>query len=157
MDREQKRFLEQHFEAAQWPKPAAARAVKNLRLSGSELPRWTLNRAERDDSVSPPVIRSLWTRGESMREVLSVDVFECSSARAARDQLLETLGNMQSGEIQRRTGNDSVGDISFGLNNTMVVFLLGNLVLQVRNAGPSVVQVIPAARELEKNLRPNAR
>lgn len=156
MDREQRKFLERHFEAARWPKPAVkgGPVLRNFRFEGSEIPKWKLERAGRDESVTPPVIRSLWRRGESARELLSIDVFECASAKAARDQLIETLGNMQSGEIARRTGKNALGEVSFGLGDTMVSFVLGNTVVLVRNAGPAVVEVVSAAREIEKRLRP---
>ena len=153
MDREQRRFLEKQYETANWPKPAGRTRLRDLRFDGSEIPRWKLERFERDETVTPPLVNSMWRRGDSLRELLSVEIWECASGQAARDQLLETLGNMESPIVKRRAGKDSLGEIAFGLGDTMVVFALANTVVLVRNAGPSAVAVTSAAREIEKQLQ----
>ena len=81
-----------------------------------------------------------------------MDVFECASVKAAHDQLIETLGDIESAVVERRTGKNSIGDVSFGLNDTMVLFARANLVVLTRNAGRAVVKVTPIARALDKML-----
>ena len=84
-----------------------------------------------------------------MNELLAVDVFECASVKAAHDQLVEALANMESDAIERRTEKNAFGDIAFGLNDTMTLFARANMVVLVRNAGPTIVPVSAAARELD--------
>jgi hypothetical protein len=149
----QKRFLEQRYGASKWHGRGTRgrRVLKNFTFEGSEIFGWTLERARRDEET-PPAIRSLWRHGESAGELLSVDVFECASVKAAHDQLIEALGNIESGVVERRTEKSAAGDVAFGLRDTMVLFARANLVVLIRNAGPTVVRVGAVAREIDKLL-----
>jgi len=64
----------------------------------------TLLRVRRDERAEPPAVRSLWRRSESTSELLAIDMFECPSVKGAHDQLLEALGNVESGAVERQTG-----------------------------------------------------
>ncbi len=154
MHADQKRFLEERFHASEWHGRGGPgkRVLKGFRFEGSEIRGWTLHRAQRDDRAEPPAIRSLWRRGESDGEMLAVDVFECASVKAAHDQLLAVLANMESGAIERRTEKNAHGDVSFGLANTMLLFARANVVVLIRNAGTAVVPVDTVARELDALL-----
>src|SRR5271157_2370776 len=124
MHAEQKEFLEQHYRANEWHGRGGQgrRVLRGFSFDGSELRGWTLERVRRDDRAKQVAIQSLWRRGEAMRELLDVAVFECASVKAAHDQLLEALGNMESNAIERRTGRNAIGDVAFALNDTMVLF-----------------------------------
>jgi hypothetical protein len=143
MDAGQKQYLEERYRAKEWHGRSqyANRKIKGFTFAGSEVRGWKLQRTERDERAKPPVIHSLWSRGEAGAEILSIDVWECPSVEAAHDELLEALANMESGEIQRRTGTNAPGDVAFGLNDTMVLFARVHLVVLIRNAGPKVVPV----------------
>jgi hypothetical protein len=91
---------------------------------------------------------SLWSRGDSVEELLSVEVFECDSVKIAHDQLLEELANVQSPKVERIKEKTAPGDVAFGLANTMILFARANLAISIRNAGPRVVPVGIVAREL---------
>jgi hypothetical protein len=82
-----------------------------------------------------------------------VRVTECADAAAAQDQVLEELGNFQSPKIERRAGADAVGDVAFGLGQTMALFARGNLVAVILNAGPKAVSVAALARDLDTRIR----
>jgi hypothetical protein len=97
------------------------------------------------------MIRSIWRHGENTEELLAVDLFECVSIKAAHDQLLEALANMESDAIER-TEKNAPGDIAFGLGDTMILFARANMVVLVRNAGPKIVPVSAVARELDLQL-----
>jgi hypothetical protein len=154
MDAQQRRYLERRYRTRDWlGRGGRARPViKDFNIDGSEIRRWSLQRAHRDERAKPPVIRSIWRHGETMNELLAVDVFECASVKAAHDQLVEALANMESDAIERRTDKNVPGDIAFGLNDTMILFARANIVVLVRNAGPTIIPVSAAARELDQLL-----
>jgi hypothetical protein len=150
----QKRYIEHRFGAKDWygRGPRGRRVLKDFAFEGSEFLEWTLERAERDERAKPPAVHSLWRRDETGNELLAVDAFECASLKAAHDQLIETLGEIESGAVERRTGKNAIGDVSFGLNDTMVLFARVNLVVLIRNAGRIVVKVGAIARAFDKML-----
>ena len=150
----QKRFIEQHYRASEWYGRGmkGRRLIKDFRFEGSEVVEWALDRVQRDERAKPPAIRSLWRHDESGDELLAIDVFECASLKAAHDQVMETLGNIESGAVERRTGKNVIGDVTFGLGDTMVLFARANLVVLIRNAGRTVVRVVAIARALDQSL-----
>jgi hypothetical protein len=151
MDAQQRRYLERRYRARDWRGTGgrARRVIKDFNIDGSEIRRWSLQRVQRDEHAKPPVIRSIWRHGETMNELLAVDVFECASVKAAHEQLVEALANMESDAIERRAEKNAPGDIAFGLNDTMILFARANMVVFVRNAGPTIIPVSAVARELD--------
>jgi hypothetical protein len=147
----QKRFLEERHEAATWQRRIkhADRLVKAFALEGTELRGWTLQRTQRDDGGKPAALHSLWSRDPAGRTLLAIDVFECKSVAAAHDQLLEVLGQMQSGVVARQTGKSVPGDVAFGHGKAMALFARANMVVLIRNAGPTVVPVDAIARTFD--------
>jgi hypothetical protein len=150
----QKRFIEQRFGAKDWYGRGVRgrRIVKEFGFEGAEIMEWALERVERDERARPIAIHSMWRHDDAGNELLAIDVFECASVKAAHDQLIETLGDIESGAVERRTGKNAIGDVSFGLNDTMVLFARANLVVLIRNAGRAVVKVTTIARSLDKTL-----
>ena len=147
----QKQFLEKRHEAATWRGRSkhADRLVKAFAVEGSELRGWTLQRAQRDDGGKPAVLHSLWSRDPAGRTSLAIDVFECKSVAAAHDQLLEVLAQMQSGVVERQIGKSVPGDVAFACGKTMALFARANMVVLIRNAGPTVVPVDAIARTFD--------
>ena len=150
----QKRFIEQRFRAKDWygRGPRGRRLLKEFGFEGSELMEWTLERVDREERAKSTAIHSLWRHDDLDNELLAVDVFECASVKAAHDQLIETLGDIESPVVERRSGRNSIGDVSFGLNDTMVLFARANLMVLIRNAGRTVVKVGAIARAFDKTL-----
>src|SRR6267378_5821313 len=130
----QKRFLEQRYGASKWygRGRGSRRMLKNYIFDGSEIFGWTLERAQRDERAKPPEINSLWRHNESTGALLAVKAFECTSIKAAHDQLIVALGNVESGAVERRTEKTAIGDVAFGLRDTMVLFARANLVVLIR-------------------------
>lgn len=154
MDERQREFLVQHYSALEWLQARSAEGtVMGIMPKGSEIPGWTLVRTQRKEETKPPSVHSMWRRDETGDELISVRIIECENAAAAREHLLEELGNFESPVIQRRTGPDAVGDVSFGLGDTMILFALANLVVMILNAGPKVVYVTSIAKALETSIR----
>jgi hypothetical protein len=152
MDSAHREYLEQRYAAKEWYGRGAAgrrRMIEDFAFEGSELRGWTLLRVPREEGTAPPVIRAFWHRGDPMLELLSIDVWVCGSARAAHDQLLEALGNIQSDAVERR---DGFGDVAFALDDMMALFARANVVVLIRNAGPKAVQVGPVARAIDELL-----
>jgi len=150
----QKRFIEQRFGAKDWygRRSRGRRVLREFSFEGSELFDWTLDRTERDERGKETAIHSIWRHDDVGNELLAVDAFECASVKAAHDQLIETLGDIESAAVERRTGKNVIGDVSFGLNDTMVLFARVNIVVMIRNAGRTVVKVSSIARAFDKTL-----
>jgi hypothetical protein len=100
----------------------------------------------------PHSIHSIWSHGDSTNELLAIDVFECRSVKAAHDQLIEALGNMETNAVIRRADKSAPGEVAFGLDDTMILFSRANMVVLIRNAGLTVVPVNAIARELDAVL-----
>ena len=153
MDTSQRTYLERrHDLRLRRRRGAEPRPITGFSFTGSELNGWTLHRARRDDRNAPPSLRTLWHRGDPMAELLSIDLWECPSAAAATDQLVEILGNIQSDAIERRPGDTDIGDMEFALGDTMALFQHVNIVVWIRNAGPKIVGVEEVAREIDALL-----
>lgn len=151
MHAEQKRFLQERYEFRKWqaPRKSGRRVVTGLDLEALNIRGWTLERAKLEDQATVRTIHSLWRRAEAQDELLSIDLFECESSKGAHNQLLEVLGNVESGAVERRTGTNDPGEVAFGLEDTMALFARGNVVVMVRNAGPRIVPVTGVARQLD--------
>lgn len=151
---EQKEFLEEHFSVKEWygRSGSGRRLVKGFRIEGSEIKNWRLERQKREEQDGRIAMRSLWGHGDSGDELLSVDVCECASVKAAHDELLELLANVQSPKVERKTDKSAPGDVAFGLANTMILFARANLTVSISNAGPKVVPVGVAAREMDAQI-----
>lgn len=154
MHAEQKEFLEVQFAVKEWHgrSGSSRRVVKGFRIAGSEIKNWKLQRVKRDERAGAIAQFSLWSHGDSGEELLAVDIFECASVKAAHDQLLELLANVQSPKVERKTEKTAPGDVAFGLANTMILFARANLAVSIRNAGPKVVPVGVVARELDAQI-----
>jgi hypothetical protein len=154
MDAEQREYLQKRYRASDWSSrdKRSHRVIKDFNFDGSEIRRWKMQRARRDQQAKPPAIHSIWSHGDSTSELLAIDVFECSSVKAAHDQLIEALGNMESDAVNRRADKGSPGEITFGLGDAMILFSRSNVVVLIRNAGPTVVPVSGVARELDAVL-----
>jgi hypothetical protein len=147
----QKQFLEERHEAATW------RGGASMPIAWSGPLHWKVrsfaaghcNARSGDDRGKPAALRSLWSRDPAGKTLLAIDLFECKSVAAAHDQLLEVLGQMQSGVVERRTGKSVPGDVAFGHGKTMALFARANMVVLIRNAGPTVVPVDAIARTFD--------
>src|SRR5215472_10885494 len=129
MDERMREFLVQRYSAAEWlGRQTSPGTARNLNLTGSELPGWILVSLRRNAASQPPFLISLWRHGDAANELVSIRIIECANAAAAQEQILEELSNFESPKIERRSGVDAVGDVAFGLGDTMVVFARGNLV-----------------------------
>jgi hypothetical protein len=155
MHAEHREFLEERFAAKKWHgrSDSGRRTVKEFELAGSELKGWKLIRVKDTEEGSSKVLRSMWSHGDNINELLSVDVFLSASVKGAHDTLLEALGNMQSGAIERKTEKNTPGDVAFHLANTMITFARANLVVVIRNAGPTIAPVGTIARELDTQIQ----
>ncbi len=150
IDRTQRDLLKERYRFIDWagrselPKD---RQLRRFAFAGDELPGWTLERAARQDAgPAPPRLTSFWRRGAS-KTALRVDVFECASADAAHEYLVEALGEFQSTAIGRRT-DVKLGDVAFG-TDTVALFARANLVVLVRNADREVVSVTAIAQAID--------
>jgi hypothetical protein len=146
MDSELRNSLVVRYAASEWlDAPRKPGNVRSVNVAGSLPQGWVLIRSQRNDSSQPPFVISIWRRAKEEDVILSVRVIECTDTAAAREQLLEELGNFESPVIKRRTGADAVGDIAFGLAESMILFARENVVVAILNGGPRVVSVFEVA------------
>ena len=155
MQAAQKEFLEERFAAKEWRgrSESGRRVHKGFRFEGAELKGWKLLRVKDSEEGKTKILRSMWSRGDDADELLAIDVFVSISVKDAHETLLEALGNVQSGTIERKTEKNAPGDVAFGLANTIIVFARANVVVSVRNAGRTVVPVGTIARDLDNQIQ----
>jgi hypothetical protein len=110
--------------------------------------------------TTPRTMQSMW-RGAmySSNALMSVDLFQTASRRAAHELLLRLLGEFQSLLITRIPTNE-IGDVCFsGPGRHLVVFARANLVLLMRNAGKDLISIEEPAYQFDRRLieRPTVR
>jgi hypothetical protein len=154
MDAGQREYLQKRYRSNDWSGRVgrAHRVIKDFGFDGSEIKPWKMQRLRRDQQTKLSVVHSIWSHGESTNELIAIDVFECASVKSAHDRLIEALGNMESDAVVRRAEKSAPGEIAFGLGDTMMLYSRANVVVLIRNAGPSVVSVTAIARELDDVL-----
>jgi hypothetical protein len=149
VDADRLQYLEEHYAASEWlRRPGTEGTVEDVQLTGSEIPGWTLKRARWHEHATPPFFHSVWTNADDADEAITIRIVECADASAAKHQLLVELGTFHSPAIERHDGADVVGDVSFGLGETMALFARANVVVTVLNAGKPV-SVVAAARDVD--------
>src|SRR5262245_40599277 len=133
--------------------PSAEAPVQALTFSGRELPGYRLVRqARREAAGHPPFVRSIW-QGAWPAHLVGLDVNGCASPAAARDYLLQRLGDFQ-GPPLTRDASLGVGDVAFVLpGETVIAFARGAAVALVHNAGGRVEPIGGVARALDAILR----
>jgi len=141
----------------EWGTPAAGRQETPplvVRVDERLLPGWRLQRTDplpAEERNRPGGIRTLWAGEEGA--VLSVEIWQCASPAAAREVLLEVLGQFESPRVERAQGAAAIGEVAFVHGEQTLLFARENLVVVVRNAGPRIVPVLDAARMLDDGLR----
>jgi hypothetical protein len=149
MNQPKREWLKERHRFSEWagrselPKD---RRVEQPALAGSDLPGWTLERAERREAAPAPARHTSFWRRENADEVVRVDLFACASVDAAHEYLVDALGEFESSAVRRRT--DGVGDVAFGLD-TVALFARGNVVVVVRSAGRPAVPVTAIAQAVD--------
>ncbi|MFZ5625266.1 MAG: hypothetical protein ACOY71_12730 [Gemmatimonadota bacterium] len=147
---EQRALLEKQHNFAEWQgaRDAGGPPIRNFAFKGDELPGWELIRSRRNDVLDPPRLDTFWRpAGASADTLVGVRVVERPTVAAAREALLEVLGDIQSAVIVRRPDLD-IGDVVFG-QEFILAFTRGNLLVVVRNAGPKVIPITEVARALD--------
>jgi hypothetical protein len=102
-------------------------------------------RVKHSEQEGTKAIRSMWSRGDKTDELLSIDVFVSGSVKAAHETLLEVLGNVQSGAIERKTEKNTPGDVAFGLANTVIFFVRATSSSRSATPGPPSSRSAPSA------------
>jgi hypothetical protein len=154
LDREAMARLSKAYSFAGWSEPerGASVFVSGLFLSGWELPGWRLAKAHRTQADGPAAVLALWGQSEGAEgAMVRVDLLETASRKAARQELLRVLGEFQAPILERSGG---VGEVQFGdREGRVVLFLRGNVVALVRNAGRKLVRVSAQAGALDALLQ----
>ena len=148
-------FLRERYDFAGWSdpgQPPETLFVLNYVIAPSDLAGY---RAERIEELGasegwPRSARSLWRSNDDDEVLIAVQVFEADSRAAARETLVQGLGQFQA----VLEPDEEVGEVAFATPvRGAVVFALANLVGLVRAAGGSHESVAAVARQLEVHLR----
>lgn len=156
MDESVRQQLEDRFDFAAWksaPDSPPDLSTRGLIEVGSEIGGWTAHRVQPVSVAGARAAhQSIWQQGASAETLLRLDVVEAPSAAAAREVVLELLGQFQSPQIQRLL-DPPAGDLAFGApGDTVILFARANVVVMVRNAGPRVVPVTDFAHVVDGSL-----
>jgi hypothetical protein len=153
--------------------------IAGFRFSGSEVPGWAPQRVRRTPlPYGLTRIRSFWVPtaaglpatpmsgvqampiGGSMAPArlagvslpfLDSDVFECSSLRAAHENLVSLLGEFELAGMRLEEGS-STGDVAFTGGALVMAFARANLVVLLRNVGRSAAPLREVADQLDREL-----
>lgn len=159
MDETYRDQLRHKFRFDEWASPPAETAkpgtsAEGVGVAGAELGGWVARRVEQFTlSGAPSASRSFWSGGGHHADVLlRLDLMETASPSAARELLLELLGEFQSPQIERLP-DPAVGDLAFAVPGaTALLFTRGQVVAWIRNAGRGVVPVDAFARLVDERL-----
>ncbi len=149
-------LLARRFDFEAWkgaPRGASRLAIDGLFDVDTRLGRWTARRAVPATFPGARVAqRSMWQQVSSPEAIMRLDLFEAASPAAAREIVLELLGEFESAQIQR-IASPPAGDLAFGgPGDTALLFTRANVAALVRNAGRDVVKVSPFARLVDGRL-----
>jgi hypothetical protein len=148
--------LARRFGFDSWPiEGDQAVRVSGFEFSDGDVPGYRPHRVVRPPT--PPgvvaVHESVWVDAEkpaSDDAVLLVDVYECESHEAAKETLLNLLGQVQSTEVERLEG---IGDVAFSPGEGAVFFVRGNLAVRLLAGGPAAEPVRDRARGVDEGIR----
>lgn len=163
IDEEVRKSLEENYRFDDW------RDSKHLKtnlfawkffLSGQEFPGWepeTVRSIESDEETQQPPLSTatLISAGGGPPATILIDAHELESRIAALDFLLVNLAQFQLPYIVRLEDleADGLGDVVFGTRErTCILFVRGNLIVSVKNAGREPINVEPFARNFDDYL-----
>ncbi len=139
-----------NFEA--WQNRGTAGVVTELSLEPKDLAGWQSRRESRNDTMEPPVKKAILSRGDSVDELVGVELYRCASLADAHKFLLELLGSFQSDALKEQP-TVGIGDVAFGISDpTMLVFARANYVVHVYNAGPKITNVMETAKAIDQKI-----
>jgi hypothetical protein len=148
-------FLHERYDFPAWSdpgQPSETLFVLNYLIASGDLAG---HRAERIEELGasegwPRSVRSLWRSKDDDEVLIAVDVFEADSRAAARETLVQGVGQFQA----VLEPDEDVGEVAFATPvRGAVVFALANLVGLVRAAGGSHESVAAVAKQLDVHLR----
>ena len=148
-------FLQERYDFAAWSdpgQPSETLFVLNYLIAPSDLAGYRPERIEELDAGEgwPRSVRSLWRKEDADDVLIGVEVFEADSRAAARETLIQGLGQFQA----VLEPDEEVGEVAFATPvRGAVVFVLANLVGLVRAAGGPHESVAAVARQLDVHLR----
>jgi hypothetical protein len=146
-------LLKKRFRFEEWSDASAgSAATQSVIFSGNEFSGWSVVRQVRRESPGhPPFVRSMW-QGASPEQLLGIDIFECASPAAAREYLLQRLGEFQ-GPTLTRDAALRIGEVAFATpEESVIAFVRGSAVAVVHNAGRRIEPLGGVARALDTLL-----
>jgi hypothetical protein len=152
--------LARRFGFDSWPGEGdQAVRVSGFEFADGDVPGYRPHRVARPPTPSGVIAvrESVWVDAEkpaSDDAVLLVDVYECESHEAAKETLLDLLGQVQATEVGRIEG---IGNVAFSPGEGAVFFVRGNLAVRVLAGGPPAEPVRERARGVDEGIRGRSR
>lgn len=109
-------------------------------------------------AYGPQLVVSTWRNPAAPGALMSVAIYQCTSAEDARSRCLLVLGEFQTLRMEQADYLE-IGDVAFAAPELLtILFVRGNLVVLLRNGGKDLVSLAEAARSLDVSLiaRPRA-
>ncbi|MEP6573165.1 MAG: hypothetical protein ABJD11_10740 [Gemmatimonadota bacterium] len=150
MDATKRDWLKERHRFTEWmgtPDASSNRPLRKVALDAADLPGWSLDRVKRDSLTGGVERNSSFWRREGGGVAVRIDLYECASSAAAREYLIDALGEFESGGMARRT-DGLFGEVSFG-DDRVALFIRANVVAAVRNIERAVVPVSPVAQAVD--------
>ena len=154
MDDSSHEYLSGRYAVAEWP-PITPGLIYPPDPTNLDLAGWVLVKSR---TLHVAQARTAWlglwrpTKDQPL-VLLRIDLVDTTGPEAAREQLLDFLGEFQSPLVLRHN-EPLVGDIAFGPpNESTLIFLRANVVVALRNAEREVVSVIEQAQSIDNQLQ----
>ena len=141
----------EQFGYLSWPQPAESSA-KDISLRETRLnDQQALRIQEIHAPDFPPITQAIWQLADE--ELIRADVYHCAGPNEAREMAIRILGEYQSPNMAR-IDPPPAGEVAFGEpGNTSLLFVRGNLVVQLRNAGSRISTLTDSAVALDTAIK----
>ena len=151
MDKQRAAFLTKRHDAKAWLKPEPRKTNVFIwhfvpaQLEPQDVQQYTTQSHDAKSQIR--VTESRYAKGDVL---LHVTTYECESRAAARQQLLNILGEFQGPLLERK---EVAGEVSYRVpRDISAVFVRGNVVVAGRNGGRKLTSVASLLKKLDKIL-----
>ena len=147
--------LKDRYQAETWG-TEPDEAAQELDLEAAPASGWSVLDVSKQVVEDGPEAQTILLRGpdEEREQILKVDLVRYADAQAARDGLLSLLDNFEGPVVERLEGEAALGQAAFSVPGGYVtLFVQGNAVVRVSNAGRDLVPTAEQASSISRALR----
>lgn len=156
MDANRLSRLKDLYQAETWGGGTSPDEVRvDANLGAALLPGWSLldrSQETSDEGAAQTIL--LRSDNEEQEQVLQLDVLQYTDPQAAQQGLLYLLDQFEGPPPERYEAEEAPGDVAFSTPSGYVtLFVQGNVVVRVSNAGRDLVPSAGVAASVSKALR----